>query len=87
MSESEQKKRGVRTGKVISNKMDKTIVVLLVRKVPHLKYGKYIKRSSKIHAHDEANVCKIDDVVLIRESRPRSKKKSWELVEVISNGE
>lgn len=73
------------TGKVVSNKMDKTIVVLVVRKVRHLKYGKYIKRSSKMHAHDEHNTCKIGDVVVIKETRPRSKQKSWALVEVVTN--
>lgn len=84
MSEKEDSKP-VRTlqGKVVSNKMDKTIVVLVVRKVKHPLYGKYIKRSTKIHAHDEDNICKEGDVVMIAVSRPISKTKSWRLVKVI----
>ena len=71
-------------GKVISDKMDKTVVVLVERRVRHPKYGKYIKRSTKIHAHDEKNVSKMGDTVLIKVSRPRSKMKTWELVEVVT---
>lgn len=71
------------TGKVVSNKMDKTIVVLVERRVKHPKYGKYIMRSSKMHAHDATNQCKIGDLVKIRETRPISKMKTWELLEVI----
>jgi small subunit ribosomal protein S17 len=71
------------TGKVVSNKMEKTIVVLVTRKVPHPMYGKYIERSSKIFAHDETNQCQEGDVVVIKPSRPLSKKKSWTLVEVL----
>lgn len=71
-------------GKVVSNKMDKTIVVLVVRKVKHPKYGKYITRSSKQYVHDELNQCKIDDVVEIKSTRRLSKLKSWELVKIIS---
>ncbi len=70
-------------GKVVSNKMDKTIVVLVVRKIKHPVFGKYIKRSSKIHAHDEGNICNEGDVVVIAESRPISRTKRWQLVEVI----
>lgn len=71
-------------GKVISDKMDKTVVVLVERKVQHPKYGKYIKRSTKLHAHDEGNASKIGDIVLIKASRPRSKTKTWELVKVVT---
>lgn len=71
-------------GTVISNKMNKTIVVLVERKVKHAVTGKYIKRSSKIHAHDENNACKEGDIVVIAEHRPISKTKSWVLVEVVS---
>lgn len=71
-------------GKVVSNKMQKSIVVLIERTVRHPKYGKTIKRTSKLHAHDEKQVCKIGDIVKIRETRPLSKLKTWELVEVIS---
>lgn len=80
-----EKTKAVRTlqGKVVSSKMDKTIVVLVVRKIKHPIYGKYIKRSSKIHAHDEGNICNEGDVVSITESRPISRTKSWKLVEVL----
>jgi len=63
--------------------MEKTVVVLVERRVKHL-IGKYIKRSTKVHAHDEANECKIGDTVLIKESRPISKTKSWQVVEIIN---
>lgn len=85
MSEKAKIKRTLQ-GTVISNKMDKTIVVLVVRKVKH-KIGKYITRSSKIHAHDEKNVCKEGDVVVISETRPISKTKAWKLAEVIGGQE
>ncbi len=71
------------TGKVVSNKMDKTIVVLVERKVKHPKYEKYVIRSSKMHAHDPSNQCHLGDLVKIRETRPVSKLKTWELMEVI----
>lgn len=71
-------------GKVISDKMQKTIVVLVERTVKHPKYGKILKRNTKLHAHDENQVCQIGNVVKIRETRPLSKTKSWELVEVVS---
>jgi len=71
-------------GKVISDKMDKSITVAVERQVKHPIYGKYIKRTTKIHAHDEANQCNEGDVVAIRECRPLSKTKSWTLVEVVS---
>ena len=70
-------------GKVVSNKMDKTITVLVERKVKHPVFEKYIKRSTKIHAHDEENVCSEGDVVTVAETRPISKNKQWKLVEVI----
>lgn len=71
------------TGKVVSDKMDKSIVVLIERRVQHPLYGKLIRRSTKLHAHDENNTAKMGDVVTIKESRPISKTKSWTLVEVI----
>lgn len=71
-------------GKVVSDKMQKTIVVLVERTVKHPKYGKIMRRNTKVHAHDENQVCKIGNTVRIRESRPLSKTKAWELVEVIS---
>jgi len=70
------------TGKVVSNKMDKTVTVLIERRVKHELYGKYVSRSSKLKAHDENNDCKIGDVVTIAESRPLSKTKSWALVNI-----
>lgn len=84
MSEKTKKVMHTLSGKVVSNKMDKTIVVLVVRKVKHPVYGKYIKRSSKIHAHDEGNICNEGDVVIITESRPISRTKQWRLVEVVT---
>lgn len=70
-------------GRVISNKMDKTINVSIERKVKHPKYGKYLKRSSKILAHDPENQCQIGDTVVIQEGRPISKRKAWSLVQVV----
>lgn len=82
MSE-EAKKQRIVTGKVVSNKMDKTIVVRIERQVQHSLYKKFIKLSSKVHAHDAANECQIGDIVKIKETKPTSKTKTWELVEVV----
>ncbi len=71
------------TGRVVSDKMDKTIKVLVERRVKHPIYGKYIRRSTKFAAHDEANTCIIGDLVTIRESKPVSKQKCWTLVSVV----
>ena len=71
------------TGKVVSDKMEKSIVVLIERRFQHPLYGKSIRRSTKLHAHDENNVAKLGDLVTIKESRPISKTKSWTLVEVV----
>ena len=76
--------RKERVGLVASNRMDKSIVVNVTRRVKHPKYGKIIKRQTKLHAHDENQVSKIGDRVKIKESRPLSKTKSWILLEVIS---
>lgn len=70
-------------GKVISNKMDKTIVVTIERTIKHPVYGKYIRRTSKCYAHDPENKCQIGDTVRIEESRPLSRNKRWHLVEVL----
>ncbi|AXQ96535.1 MULTISPECIES: 30S ribosomal protein S17 [Pseudoalteromonas] len=70
-------------GRVISDKMDKSIVVAIERQVKHPIYGKFIKRTTKLHAHDENNTALAGDVVTIRECAPISKKKSWTLVDVI----
>ena len=72
-------------GKVVSDKMEKTIVVKSERKVRHPLYGKYIRRSTKYHVHDEKNECKMGDTVTIKECRPLSKTKSWTLVQVVSS--
>lgn len=71
------------TGRVVSNKMDKSITVLIERRVKHPKYGKFVRKSTKIHAHDESNQCHEGDVVTIEECRPISKTKAWRLVDVI----
>ena len=70
-------------GRVVSDKMDKSIVVLIERRVKHPMYGKFLTRSTKIHAHDETNQCKEGDLVAIRECRPLSKTKSWTLESII----
>lgn len=70
-------------GRVISNKMQKSITVLIERKVPHPRYGKYVKRTTKLHAHDETSVCNEGDLVAIEQCRPLSKTKSWRLVKVL----
>lgn len=71
-------------GKVISDKMDKSITVAIERKVKHPIYGKFIKRTTKLHVHDETNQCSTGDVVSIKECRPLSKTKCWTLVEVVT---
>ncbi|TVP88445.1 MAG: 30S ribosomal protein S17 [Pseudomonadaceae bacterium] len=70
------------TGRVVSDKMDKTVTVVIERQVKHPLYGKYVRRSTKLHAHDENNECRIGDLVTIRETRPLAKSKSWTLVQV-----
>jgi small subunit ribosomal protein S17 len=71
------------TGRVVSNKMDKTITVLVERKVKHPLYGKFIRRSTKVHAHDAENTCNEGDTVVVEQCRPISKSKSWSLVKVL----
>jgi small subunit ribosomal protein S17 len=78
-----RKDRKEKTGIVISNKMTKSIVVSVERKVKHEKYGKFVKKTSTFMAHDEKNECKIGDTVRIMETRPMSKSKCWRLVEII----
>ncbi|MFN2457472.1 MAG: 30S ribosomal protein S17 [Chitinophagaceae bacterium] len=75
--------RKTRTGVVTSNKMDKTITVAVERKVKHPIYGKFVKKTTRFHAHDEKNECSIGDLVRIMETRPLSKLKRWRLVEVV----
>ena len=75
------------TGRVTSNKMDKTITVVIERLVKHPVYGKYIRRTTKLHAHDEQNACREGDMVIIRQCRPLSKTKSWMLVSVVNHAQ
>ena len=80
----ERNLRKTRTGKVVSNKMDKTIVVAIVDHVKHPLYGKIVKRTYKLKAHDENNECNMGDTVKVMETRPLSKDKRWRLVEIIA---
>ena len=79
----ERKLRKVMIGTVLSNKMDKTVVVAVQRNVSHSKYGKTVKTTYKLKAHDEENVCQIGDKVKVMETRPLSKDKRWRVVEVV----
>ncbi len=79
----ERNLRKERIGTVTSNKMEKSVVVSVERKVKHPKYGKFVKKTTKFHAHDEKNECGVGDTVRIMESRPLSKTKRWRLVEVV----
>jgi len=80
---SEEKAKRTVVGNVVSDKMDKTVSVAIERQIKHATYGKYIRRTSKVMAHDENNECKIGDRVAISETRPVSKNKSWQVVNVI----
>ena len=82
MSEQTSSNRTLQ-GRVISDKMEKTVTVLVERRVKHPLYGKVIRRSTKVHAHDEGNECGIGDVVVVEQCRPLSKNKSWRLVKVL----
>lgn len=84
---NERGMRKERTGRVVSDKMDKTITVQVDRQVAHPLYKKIIRRSKKYHAHDEKNECSIGDLVRIRETRPLSKTKRWQLIRVIERAE
>jgi small subunit ribosomal protein S17 len=75
--------RKERTGVVVSNKMQNTIVIAVKRKVKHPIYGKFVNRTSKFYAHDQENACNVGDTVRIMETRPLSKMKNWRLVEII----
>lgn len=83
MVEAKQKLRRTVTGKVVSNKADKTITIMVERRVKHPVYGKFLRRSTKLVAHDETNQCRQGDVVTIEECRPLSKRKTWMLVSVV----
>lgn len=80
---SEQKERKSLIGKVVSDKMQKTIVVAVEERIQHPLYGRTVKKTKKFKAHDEENTCKVGDVVKIVETRPLSKEKRWQIVEVI----
>jgi small subunit ribosomal protein S17 len=80
---AQQKSNRTLTGRVISNKMQKTITVLIERRVKHPIYGKFITRSTKVHAHDAEDRCQIGDTVTIQQSRPLSKTKAWCLIDVV----
>ena len=83
MSDNQKQARTLE-GRVISNKMDKTVTVLVERQVKHALYGKYIKRSTKLHAHDADNACNEGDVVRVTEIAPMSKTKNWRVVEIVT---
>jgi len=82
MSEEAKKNRRL-TGRVVSNAMDKTVTLLIERRVKHPLYGKFIRRSTKIHAHDEANECNPGDLVTVEQCRPLSKTKSWRVMDIL----
>ncbi|MCF6280705.1 MAG: 30S ribosomal protein S17 [Candidatus Polarisedimenticolaceae bacterium] len=84
MTEQQPENRAI-VGRVVSNAMDKTITVLVERKVKHPIYGKYMKRSTKLHAHDESNECNNGDTVMVEQCRPLSKSKSWRLVKILES--
>ena len=86
MSETKKKPRTM-TGRVVSNKMDRTIAVLIQWTVKHPLYGKYLRRTTKVLAHDENNECNEGDLVVIESSRPVSKRKSWRLQKVVAKGQ
>jgi len=86
MTTTQEIKR-TQTGRVVSNKMDKSVTVLLERQIKHALYGKYIKRSTKVRAHDEENSCGEGDKVLIAECRPLSKTKSWRVIEILERAQ
>ena len=86
MNEQTQAQRTIE-GRVVSNKMQKTVTVLLERQVQHPLYGKIVRRSTKVHAHDEAGECKEGDVVRIAECRPLSKTKNWRVVKIVTRAD
>ncbi len=71
-------------GRVVSDKMDKTVTVMIERRVKHPLYGKFVRRSTKVHAHDENNECRIGDVVMVEQCRPLSKTKNWRFVKLVN---
>lgn len=86
MSETSSNPR-ILTGHVVSDKMNQTVTVMVERRVRHPLYGKIIRRSTKVHAHDEENSCRVGDTVRVQECRPISKSKSWRLLEILERAE
>lgn len=87
MMTAEQKRKTTKVGRVVSDKMDKTVVVAVDYLKPHPLYRKIIRRTKKFHAHDEENACKVGDMVRIEETRPLSRTKRWRVVEIVQRGE
>lgn len=87
MSEEQKTRKTEKVGRVVSDKMEKTVVVAVDYLKPHPLYRKIIRKTSKFHAHDEENACKVGDVVRIQESRPLSRTKRWQVVEIVTRGE
>ncbi|NTW97468.1 MAG: 30S ribosomal protein S17 [Oscillochloris sp.] len=87
MTEQQTSRKIVKVGRVVSNKMEKTVVVAVDYLKPHPLYRKIIRKTNKFHAHDEENACKVGDLVRIEESRPLSRTKRWKVVEIVQRGE
>lgn len=87
MSEEQKSRKTEKVGRVVSDKMDKTVTVAVDYLKPHPLYRKIIRKTSKFHAHDEENACKVGDVVRIQESRPLSRTKRWRVIEIVQRGE
>ncbi len=87
MADETRGNRKVRIGRVVSDKMDKTIVVAVETRVKHKLYGKIMKRTTKLKAHDEENICRVGDRVKVMETRPLSRDKRWRLVEVVEKAQ
>jgi len=87
MSEQQSSSNRTLQGRVVSDRMDKTITVLIERRVKHPVYGKYMKRSTKIHAHDENNECRVGDTVIVEQCRPLSKSKTWRLLQLVERAQ
>jgi small subunit ribosomal protein S17 len=87
MTDQHTSRKIVKVGRVVSDKMDKTVVVSVDYLKPHPLYRKIIRKTSKFHAHDEENTCKVGDMVRIEESRPLSRTKRWRVVEIVQRGE
>lgn len=87
MDDSKRERRKTRVGTVVSDKMDKTVVVKVERMMAHPEYGKTVKRSKRLKAHDEKNECRVGDIVRLVETRPLSKEKRWRVAEIIKKAE